>query len=74
MTSYTRDDVAHDTGSSKRDVDRAWHQARDDSGRGDYNDRLRDPSYKDQASRELSDMFSELGITDIQSLPEGFGK
>ena len=72
MTSYTEKDAARDTGSSKREVERAWHQARDDSGRGDYNDRLRDPYYKDQASRALSDMFRDSGIPDIQSLPEGY--
>ena len=73
MTSYNSKDAARDTGSSKREVDRAWHTARDDSGRGDYNDKLRDADYKDRASSALSDMLRDSGITDIQSLPEGFG-
>ena len=74
MTSYGKHDAADDTNSSVREVERAWHYARDDSGRGDYNDNLRDPGYKDSASSALSDMFRDSGITDIQSLPEGYGK
>ncbi len=73
MTAYDKHDAAKDTGSSVREVERAWHTARDDSGRGDYNDKLRDPSYKDNASQALSQILRDSGITDIQSLPEGFG-
>ena len=66
---WEKKDTEKETGDSKGKVSGAWHQARDDSGRGDYNDSLRDPSYKDNASQGISDALNDAGITDIQSLP-----
>ncbi|OGC52313.1 hypothetical protein A2982_01895 [candidate division WWE3 bacterium RIFCSPLOWO2_01_FULL_39_13] len=73
MSGYGKKDAQKDTDVSRRHVEGAWHYARDDSGRGkDYADNLRDPSYKDQASSGVSDALNDAGITDIQSLPEGY--
>ncbi len=31
MSKYSKKDAAHDTGVSTREVERAWHDARDDA-------------------------------------------
>jgi len=70
---YRGKDAQRDTGVSKREQEYAWHTARDDSGRGKgYADNLRDPGYKDRASSGVSQSLKNAGITDVQSLPEGY--
>lgn len=72
---YRQEDAENETGSDKHWTGKAWHDARDNSGRGETNygrDDFRNESMHQRLSDDISASLRDAGITDIQQLPSGY--